>query len=378
LSFDVLKSAIKARALALGFDAVRVAQPRSIPEAGPRFISWLAEHYHGSMTWMADKQERRISPQALWPDAQSVIMLGLNYGPDTDPLLTLEQKERATISVYARGRDYHDVIKGKLKQLAGFIAAQSGEQVKVFVDTAPLMEKPLAQAAGLGWQGKHSVLVSRDFGNWLFLGAILTTALLPVDDPEHDHCGSCRRCLDICPTHAFPAPYQLDARRCISYLTIEHKEPIAPEFRKAMGNRIYGCDDCLAVCPWNKFARHGQEARLAARDDLNAPSLSALSKLDDKAFRLYFSGSPIKRTGRDRFMRNVLIAIGNSQDKNLAEDAVRLLNDVSPLVRGMAVWACGELLDEDHLQKLAAQHLPHERDMHVQAEWHMASKRNPP
>ena len=263
---------------------------------------------------METTAERRADPAALWPEALSVVVLGVNYGPAEDPLAALAARDRGAVSVYARGRDYHDVVKGKLKELAGFLAARADADVKVFVDTAPVMEKPLAAAAGLGWQGKHTVLVSREFGNWLFLGTIFTTAALPPDEPEADHCGSCRRCLDACPTDAFPAPYVLDARRCISYLTIEHKGPIAPELRPLMGNRIFGCDDCLAVCPWNKFAQAGREARLAQRDDLAAPPLAELARLDEAAFRARFAGTPIKRTGRDRFVRNVLIAIGNSGD----------------------------------------------------------------
>jgi len=282
-------------------------------------------------------------PQALWPEARSAIVLGMNYGPGTDPLLTLEQREKATISVYARNRDYHDIIKGRLKELAGLIARDSGEDVKVFVDTAPLMEKPLAQAAGLGWQGKHTNLVSRDYGSWLFLGVILTAARLEPNDAESDHCGNCRACLDICPTDAFPAPYQLDARRCISYLTIEHKGPVELELRAKMGNRIYGCDDCLAVCPWNKFAKISSEAKLQARDDLNAPDLAELSRLSEPEFREKFSGSPIKRIGRDQFIRNVLYAIGNSDRPELAECAQAHLHTPDTAVKDAAQWAIERL-----------------------------------
>ena len=296
-----------------------------------------------------------------------MVMLGLNYGPDRDPLASLAKTDRATISVYARNRDYHDLIKGKLKRIAARFAARSGSAVKVFVDTAPLMEKPLAEAAGIGWQGKHTNLVSREFGSWLFLGAILTEAELPADAAETDHCGSCRACLDICPTNAFPAPYRLDARRCISYLTIEHKGPIPHEFRKAMGNRIYGCDDCLAVCPWNKYAQATRETKLAARDDLEAPPLAELVALDDAGFRARFSGSPIKRIGRDRFVRNVLIAIGNSGDAGLVPLVEARLGDDSPLVRGAAIWALGEL-DREAASAARAMHTT-EGNGQVKEEW---------
>jgi epoxyqueuosine reductase len=329
------------------------------------------------MAWMADTVGRRGEPSALWPEVRSVVLLGLNYGPEGDPLATLAQKDRATISVYARNRDYHDVVKGKLKQVAGFLAARAGADVKVFVDTAPVMEKPLAEAAGLGWQGKHTVLVSRDFGNWLFLGAIFTSAELPIDEPGRDHCGSCRRCLDACPTNAFAAPYQLDARRCISYLTIEHKGHIPAELRPAMGNRIFGCDDCLAVCPWNKYARLGREARLQQRGDLSAPRLADLARLEDAAFRARFAGSPIKRTGRDRFVRNVLIAIGNSNETGLAAEAIRLLDDSSRLVRAMAVWAAARLVSRDRLAELARERLSREADADVRLEWERALAPDP-
>ena len=306
---------------------------------------------------MAETAERRADPRTLWPEVRSVILLGLNYGPAENPLAELARTDRGYISVYARNRDYHDVIKGKLKEVAGFLASRASSDVKVFVDTAPVMEKPLAEAAGLGWQGKHTVIVSREFGNWLFLGAIFTTAELPADEPERDHCGSCRRCLDICPTNAFPAPYRLDARRCISYLTIEHKGHIPAELRPGIGNRIFGCDDCLAVCPWNKFAQAGREARLVQREDLAALPLAELARLDDPAFRARFSGTPIKRTGRDRFIRNVLVAIGNSGDVGLAGEAVRLLDDASPLVRAMAVWAVGRLLPPETVARHAEERM---------------------
>ena len=320
------------------------------------------------MRWLADTAERRGNPSALWPEVRSVIMLGMNYGPEKDPLATLADRQAATISVYARNRDYHDLIKGALKRIATRFAAEAGADIKVFVDTAPVMEKPLAEAAGLGWQGRHTNLVSRSFGSWLFLGAIFTNAELPFDEPEVDRCGTCRACLDVCPTNAFPAPYRLDARRCISYLTIEHKGPIPEEFRKAIGNRIFGCDDCLAVCPWNKFAAVSQQAKLKAREDLNAPRLAELAKLDDAAFRKMFSGSPIKRIGRARFVRNVLIAIGNSETSELATEAAALLDDVAPEVRGAAIWAMQQIAPE-RVAKLRDEHLPREPDSDVRREW---------
>jgi epoxyqueuosine reductase len=323
------------------------------------------------MGWLADTSERRTDPQVLWPDARAVIMLGLNYGPDDDPLRILQHKARGAISVYAQGDDYHDVIKSRLKAIARWLIAAAGGDVKVFVDTAAVMEKPLAAAAGLGWQGKHTNLVSRRHGSWLFLGAIFTTLELAPDAPEIDHCGSCSACLDVCPTHAFPAPYRLDARRCISYLTIEHKGPIPRELRGQMGNRIYGCDDCLAVCPWNKFAQAGREAKLSAREALRAPALAELARLDDAAFRALFAKSPVKRIGRDRFVRNVLIAISNSHDTGLVVEAERLLDDASPLVRGAAVWALAQL-DPQRLSALAPEHRERETDANVQDEWRAA------
>ena len=318
---------------------------------------------------MAVTPERRATPAGLWPEVRSVVMLGLSYAPERNPLEALEDRETAALAAYATRRDYHDVIKGRLKELAGFLAAKAGADVKVFVDTAPGMEKALAAASGLGWTGKHSVIVSREHGSWLLLGAIFTTAELPPDEPEAQRCGSCTRCLDICPTAAFPRPYVLDAGRCIAYLTIEHKGHIAAEFREAIGNRVFGCDDCLAVCPWNKFAGAARDARLAMRDDLSRLPLRELSQLDDAAFRALFAGTPIKRTVRDRFLRNVLIAIGNSDDGTLAADAVRLLADASPLVRAMAVWAAGGLLPDTALRRLADAHEAGEEDEDVRAEW---------
>lgn len=367
-----LKAALAREAQALGFDCIGVADPGAIDEAGQHFLEFIASGAHGDMDWLAASPERRIDPRGLWQDVRSVIMLGVNYGPDQDPLAILQQRTRAAISVYAQGDDYHDLIKKRLKALARWLVATAPSEVKVFVDTAAVMEKPLAQAAHLGWQGKHTNLVSREFGSWLFLGAIYTTLELPRDAAEIDHCGSCQACLDICPTAAFPAPYQLDARRCISYLTIENKGPIPQEFRKAIGNRIYGCDDCLAACPWNKFAQEGREAKLAARDELRAPELADLARLDDAAFRALFTKSPVKRIGRDRFLRNVLIAIGNSGDAELAQEARRLLRDASPLVRGAAVWALSRLLRHDDFAAIKTNVIADETDETVRQEWHAA------
>jgi epoxyqueuosine reductase len=320
------------------------------------------------MAWMAASPERRGDPRVLWPQVRTVIMLGLNYGGAEDPLAILRQRSRGAISVYARGDDYHEIIKPRLKRIARWLLREAGGDVKVFVDTAAVMEKPLAQAAGLGWQGKHTNLVSRGLGSWLFLGAIFTTLEVPPDAAETDHCGSCRACLDICPTAAFPAPYRLDARRCISYLTIEHKGPIPPELRPLMGNRIFGCDDCLAVCPWNKYAQAGREAKLAAREALTAPRLADLAGLDEAAFRALFAKSPVRRAGRDRFVRNVLVAIGNSADPGLAGAAERLLSDPAALVRGAAIWALGRL-DRNRLRAAAAASRAAEDDPSVAAEW---------
>jgi epoxyqueuosine reductase len=369
---DGLKEALTQEARAIGFDCARVTDPGAIAQAGKYFLEFLQTGGHGDMDWLAANPERRSDPRTLWPGVRSVIMLGVNYGPDEDPLDILKQRTRGAISVYAQGDDYHDVIKKRLKALARWLAATASCEVKVFVDTAAVMEKPLAQAAGLGWQGKHTNLVSREFGSWLFLGAIFTDADLPRDEADVDHCGSCRACLDICPTSAFPAPYKLDARRCISYLTIESKGPIPLEFRQAIGNRIYGCDDCLAVCPWNKFAKAGHEAKLSPREALRAPGLSSLARLDDAAFRNLFAKSPVKRIGRDRFIRNVLIAIGNSNDPSLATEAERLLADASPLVRGAAVWALSQLLEHAAFKALALRAATAEMDTTVQTEWDAA------
>jgi epoxyqueuosine reductase len=364
-----LKAALADEARALGFDCVGVTEPDAIADAAKHFRAFLEAGAHGDMDWLAAHPERRADPRVLWPSVRSVIMLGVNYGPDENPLAILEQRTSGAISVYAQGDDYHDLVKKRLKALARWLVAISGAEVKVFVDTAAVMEKPLAQTAGLGWQGKHTNLVSREFGSWLFLGAIFTTLDLPRDEADTDHCGTCQACLDICPTSAFPAPYKLDARRCISYLTIESKGPIPHEFRKAIGNRIYGCDDCLAVCPWNKFAQAGRESKLAARDELRAASLADLARLKDAAFRSLFAKSPVKRIGRDRFVRNVLVAIGNSNERTLAVEAERLLDDDSPLVRGAAVWALSQLMGREEFSARAAKGISAEPDETVRAEW---------
>ncbi|MBN9234854.1 MULTISPECIES: tRNA epoxyqueuosine(34) reductase QueG [Phyllobacteriaceae] len=367
-----LRQLIDREARRAGFDAVAVTTPNAIPQAPARLAEFVAAGFHGSMGWMAETLQRRADPSVLWPDVRSIIVLAMNYGPDRDPRLLQQRPDRGAISVYARNRDYHDIIKGRLKELAGKLVAVAGGDVKVFVDTAPVMEKPLAEAAGLGWQGKHTNLVSRPHGSWLFLGTIFTTAELTPDAAEEDHCGSCRACLDACPTAAFPAPYRLDARRCISYLTIENKGPIPHEFRAAIGNRIYGCDDCLAACPWNKFAQAASEAKLVARAELREPRLADLLALDDAAFRTFFSGSPVKRIGRDRFIRNVLIAAGNSGEGSLVASVRALLADASPLVRGAAVWALSRLMARATFGDLAEAALPGEDDAVVCDEWRSA------
>ena len=367
-----LEQAIRDRAAAEGFGEARITGLGHDPAQAERLRHFIAQGRHGSMGWMAETEERRASPLALWPEARSAILLAQNYAQDMDPFARLEQRDAGVISVYALNRDYHDLVKGKLKRIAQWLAHAAKADVKVFVDTAPVMEKPLAQKAGLGWQGKHTNLVSREMGSWFFIGAILTTAELAPDAPEEDHCGSCRACLDICPTQAFPAPYQLDARRCISYLTIEHAGHIAPEFRAAMGNRIYGCDDCLGVCPWNKFASMAHEAKLMAREELKAPTLAELLTLDDAGFRALFAGSPVKRTGRDRLLRNVLIAVGNSGEASLSPRVEALLADPSPLVRAMAVWALSRLLPEPDFTRLRNSHLEQEADEDVRREWERA------
>jgi len=361
------KAAIRKAALDLGFDAVGFARPELAAQARDSLRDFLAQGLHGDMGWLETRVAERADPKTLWPEVKTVVALGMNYAPRGDALAGLKEPLAGNISVYARGRDYHEVMKSKLKALARAIVKDAPGDLKVFVDTAPVMEKPLAMAAGIGWQGKHTNLVSRDFGSWLFLGEIYLSLELAPDAAEPDHCGACHACLDACPTQAFPAPYRLDARRCISYLTIEHKGHIPEELRAAIGNRIYGCDDCLAVCPWNKFAQNAREARFAARA---APaSLAELVQLDDAAFRTRFAGSPVKRTGRDRFLRNVLIAIGNSGESDLGARVTERLDDPSPLVRAMAVWAAGRLIPKSELMRLKMARAKVEQCPEVRAEW---------
>ncbi len=361
------KTLIRDQAKALGFDACGFAAVDQAFPAGARLAEFVEAGRHGTMGWMETTLERRSHPQAMWAGARAAVVLAMSYGPDADPLQALEAKDRAAISVYAQGDDYHEVVKKRLKRLAGWMQKTFGGEVKVFVDTAPLMEKPLAQAAGMGWQGKHTNLVSREHGSWLFLGSILSSLAIEPDAPEAEHCGSCRACLDVCPTNAFPAPFQLDARACLSYLTIEHAGPMPRQYRAAMGNRIYGCDDCLAVCPWNKFAAVARETAFHAREALRSPPLEELAALDDAAFRALFSKSPVKRIGRNRFVRNVLYAVGNSGEPRLVSTAIALLGDPSPLVRGAAVWALSQLLDLEAFERLSAEQA--ETDPDVRAEW---------
>ncbi|HUS53412.1 MAG TPA: tRNA epoxyqueuosine(34) reductase QueG [Thermohalobaculum sp.] len=361
-----IRAALEAEARAMGFADIAVTRPDSVAAAGAHLRQWVEQGRHGDMGWMADRIDWRANPAALWPEARSVIILAEPYTPEGDPLAMLGQPERAAISVYAQGRDYHDVVKKRLKRLGRWLIEQQGGAIKVFVDTAPVMEKPLAEAAGLGWQGKHTNLVSRRLGSWFFLGAIFTTLELAPDEPHGDHCGACRRCLDICPTAAFPAPYQLDARRCISYLTIELKGPIPREMRSLIGNRIYGCDDCLAVCPWNKFAQ-AANAAYAPREGRQAPLLAELAGLDDTAFRARFSGSPVKRIGRGRFLRNVLVAIGNSGEPGLLQVAEQATTDADPLVRSHAVWALSRLASPERFRAV----MRDDPDPSVNEEWHL-------
>jgi epoxyqueuosine reductase len=362
-----LKGKIADEAKTLGFDAVRFTSADAVQGAGEALETFLAEGRQGDMEWLAATTDRRKAPRTLWPEARSVILVGVNYSRRGDPLAILKEKSRGAISIYAQGADYHDILKAKLKPLAAHVQELTAGEVKIFVDTAPVMEKPLAARAGLGWQGKHTNLVSREFGSWLFIGSIFTSAEIEPDASEEDHCGACRRCLDICPTGAFTAPYQIDARACISYLTIEHKGHIAPRFREAMGNRIFGCDDCLAVCPWNKFAHTAYETKLSIRRESDNPPLAELLQLDDAAFRTRFRGTPIKRTGRNRFLRNVLIAAGNSGDATLSSLVEARLLDDSPLVRAMAVWALSRLAPS-RFSTLRATH-SNDPDPAVRAEW---------
>jgi len=377
-SSDGLPERIKAAARDLGFDAAGIARadvPWRAPwDVGAELARFVELGRHGEMAWMADTAARRAHPQAMWADARSAIVVAMNYGPADDPMPALERRGEGVVSVYARGNDYHDLVKKRLKQLARAVATETGADVKVFVDTAPLMEKPLAAQAGIGWQGKHTNLVSRQLGSWFFLGVVLTAAALEPDAPEADNCGSCSACLSICPTDAFPAPYELDARRCISYLTIEHAGSIPREMRAAIGNRIYGCDDCLAVCPWNKFAATAREAALHPRPENVGPKLAELADLDDAGFRAVFAGSPVKRTGRNRFVRNVLIAIGNSGDVGLAPRAQALLDDPAPVVRAAAVWALWRLVGRDAFAAALDERRADEADPDVLDEWDAAAR----
>jgi len=364
-----LKDWLKQASTEIGFDVMAVTNAEFDELISQRLSQFISQNYHGEMGWLADTEQRRQSPQHMWEDAQSAIILGCNYGPNHDPMTALAKTDKGNISVYARGRDYHDVLKGRLKQIAGQLASRSGWQVKVFVDTAPLMEKPLAAKAGIGWQGKHTNLVSRDYGSWLFLGVILTDGHLPQDTVADDSCGSCAACLDICPTNAFPAPYQLDARRCISYLTIEYKGHIAAEFRPAIGNRIYGCDDCLAICPWNKFAQTSHELKFTDGQYKEMPGLAFLIGLDDASFRQFFSGSPVKRTGFISFMRNVLIAAGNADTPALTRHILPHLKADTAIIRAMAIWALSRYYSAD---KMAQHYDEAEPDSYVRAEWQQA------
>lgn len=369
ISISKTLDALKTRAAAEGLHDLRITKAHLAEVHGERLELFLEQQHHGDMAWLEDRKHHRKSPDALWPEAKSAIVLAQLYTPDMDPMERLNHKDEGVISVYALNRDYHDLFKGKLKRLASWFHQHTDEQVKIFVDTAPLMEKPLAVQAGLGWQGKHTNLVSRNLGSWFFIGTILTTATLQEDVPEIDHCGSCTACLGICPTKAFPTPHQLDARRCISYLTIEHKGHIATEFRKPMGNRIYGCDDCLAACPWNKFAQAASETKLMARDDLRAPKLEVLLQLDNQAFRRLFTGSAVKRIGRDRFIRNCLIAAGNSGERDLLPHITQLLADEQPIIRAMAVWALRQLAPQDVVERQRNKHFSNEPDVDVRTEW---------
>ena len=364
-----LKNSLIEKSKEFGFDVIKITKPNISKENKDYFDKFLFNNFHGEMDWLENKKERRKSPKKLWNDVESIIMLGVNYGPDHDPLDSIKLKNTGNISVYAKGNDYHDIIKKNLKKLGRWFVQEIKSEIKVFVDTAPVMEKPLAQKAGLGWQGKHTNLVSREFGSWLFLGSIYTNIVIDTDEEELDHCGNCTSCIDICPTQAFPEPYKLDARKCISYLTIEHKGPIPINLRSKIGNRIYGCDDCLAICPWNKFAKESNEMKFSSNHNKESFSLEKLSLLDDRNFRLMFSKSPIKRIGRDRFLRNVLIALGNSKSKSAAHYIKRNLGDKSPIVRGAAVWAINQILKGEEINMIKNNFLPFEQDINVINEW---------
>lgn len=371
-----LKLALQRQALTEGFDLVGITSA-DLPELNKiAFAEFLINKWHGDMLWMEEKKQRRENPSHLWPEAKSVIMLAMNYGPEQNPLPELKKTKNGVLSCYAKGKDYHDIVKKKLKNLARWFVSETGAEVKVFVDTAPVMEKPLAMQAGIGWQGKHTNIVSPKLGSWTFLGAIFTTEAIEIDEPEKDHCGSCRKCLDICPTNAFPKAYQLEATKCISYLTIEHQGMIDRELRSKMGNRIYGCDDCLAICPWNKFAKKAEELRFLARDEIDNPPLKELLKLDDESFRKKFSGTPIKRTGRDRFIRNCLIAAGNSKDQELVQDVQNHLRDENELVRATSVWAMEQLLQKEDFTKLKQTEIVKEKHPLVLSEWHKSEPEN--
>ena len=364
-----LKNIIQKKSKEFGFDIMRVTDPKINKEDNIYMKEFLDKNYHGDMDWLKKNIERRMSPKKIWEDTKSIIILGVNYGPDHNPMKNLESKEIGNISVYARGNDYHDIIKKNLKQFGRWIVSETNSEIKVFIDTAPIMEKPLAQRAGLGWQGKHTNLVSKKYGSWLFLASIFTNLNLEIDKEEEDHCGSCNNCLEICPTNAFVKPYKLDARKCISYLTIEHKGIIPNELRSKIGNRIYGCDDCLAVCPWNKFAKESSEIKFKQKNPTSFYELKNLSLLDDSKFRKIFSKSPIKRIGRNRFLRNVLLAIGNSKLKDLKNQVNKNLLDDSPLVRGAAVWALNQLVDGEELKKIKIKMLSIEKNEAVRKEW---------
>ena len=363
------QSEIISKSKELGFDTIEISKPELKEEVKNNLNNFLENNYHGEMDWLKKNQYRRESPKNLWADVKTIICLGVNYGPATDPLKSLEKKEFGNISVYARGQDYHKIIKKNLKEFGRWLSKRLDCDLKVFVDTAPVMEKNIAELAGLGWQGKHTNLVSKEFGSWLFLSEIFINIDLKEDFKEKDSCGTCKKCLEICPTNAFTDKYKLDARKCISYLTIEHKSQIPLEFRKKIGNRIYGCDDCLAICPWNKFAKESKEIKFSSEKNITDLTLSNLSSFNDEDFRNFFSGSPIKRIGRDRFLRNVLIAIGNSNNKELAKKALSNINDKSSLVRGAAIWAIRRLLNNSELKKIKENSLSKEKDLSVISEW---------